>query len=73
MKIKAPVKRQAKPIEANENGGLTSKNFISGQEVRWCPGCGDYSILKQMQTVLAAHLVFLFKPELLLHVIEKVK
>jgi 2-oxoglutarate ferredoxin oxidoreductase subunit beta len=31
---------------------LTSKDFTSDQEVRWCPGCGDYSILKQMQTVL---------------------
>lgn len=31
---------------------LTSKDFSSDQEVRWCPGCGDYSILKQVQTVL---------------------
>ncbi|MCA0428603.1 MAG: 2-oxoacid:ferredoxin oxidoreductase subunit beta [Bacteroidetes bacterium] len=31
---------------------LTSKDFVSDQEVRWCPGCGDYSILKQVQTVL---------------------
>ncbi|RMG82442.1 MAG: 2-oxoacid:ferredoxin oxidoreductase subunit beta [Bacteroidetes bacterium] len=31
----------------------TSKDFASDQEVRWCPGCGDYSILKQVQTVLA--------------------
>lgn len=30
----------------------TSKDFTSNQEVRWCPGCGDYSILKQMQSVL---------------------
>lgn len=30
---------------------LTSKDFASDQEVRWCPGCGDYSILKQVQTV----------------------
>lgn len=34
------------------NGVLKAKDFDSGQEVRWCPGCGDYSILKQMQTVL---------------------
>ncbi len=54
MKIKVPVKRPVKPISGTgqENGGLTSKDFVSGQEVRWCPGCGDYSILKQMQTVL---------------------
>ncbi|MCZ2141645.1 MAG: 2-oxoacid:ferredoxin oxidoreductase subunit beta [Bacteroidia bacterium] len=31
---------------------LTAKDFASDQEVRWCPGCGDYSILKQIQTVL---------------------
>ena len=26
--------------------------YASDQEVRWCPGCGDYSILKQVETVL---------------------
>lgn len=31
---------------------LTAKDFSSDQDVRWCPGCGDYSILKQMQTIL---------------------
>lgn len=31
---------------------LTRKDFVSDQEVRWCPGCGDYSILAQMQRVL---------------------
>ena len=30
---------------------LTSKDFITDQEVRWCPGCGDYSILAQVQKV----------------------
>ena len=34
------------------NGTLTAKDFASDQDIRWCPGCGDYSILKQMQTVL---------------------
>lgn len=29
------------------------KDFISDQEIKWCPGCGDYSILKQMQNVLS--------------------
>jgi 2-oxoglutarate ferredoxin oxidoreductase subunit beta len=28
---------------------LTAKDFSSGQDVRWCPGCGDYSILAQVQ------------------------
>ena len=27
----------------------TSKDFTSSQDVRWCPGCGDYSILAQVQ------------------------
>lgn len=31
---------------------LTAKDFVSDQEVRWCPGCGDYSILAQVQRVL---------------------
>lgn len=29
-----------------------AKDFSSDQEVKWCPGCGDYSILSQMQKVL---------------------
>lgn len=31
---------------------LTAKDFASDQDVRWCPGCGDYSILKQVQTIM---------------------
>lgn len=31
---------------------LTSKDFATDQEVRWCPGCGDYAILKAMQKTL---------------------
>jgi 2-oxoglutarate/2-oxoacid ferredoxin oxidoreductase subunit beta len=31
---------------------LTRKDFVSDQEVRWCPGCGDYAVLAQMQRVL---------------------
>ena len=31
---------------------LTKKDFTSDQEVRWCPGCGDYSILSTMQGYL---------------------
>ena len=34
---------------------LTAKDFTSDQEVRWCPGCGDYSILKAVQRTLAAN------------------
>lgn len=32
---------------------LTAKDFTSDQEVRWCPGCGDYAILKAIRSVLA--------------------
>jgi 2-oxoglutarate ferredoxin oxidoreductase subunit beta len=32
--------------------GLSRKDFVSDQEVRWCPGCGDYSILAQTQRVM---------------------
>ncbi|WP_421751758.1 2-oxoacid:ferredoxin oxidoreductase subunit beta [Croceimicrobium sp.] len=31
---------------------LSARDFSSDQEVKWCPGCGDYSILKQMQSVV---------------------
>jgi 2-oxoglutarate ferredoxin oxidoreductase subunit beta len=31
---------------------LTSKDFATDQEVRWCPGCGDYSILAQVQKIM---------------------
>ncbi len=38
-------------LAVSENGGgqLTAKDFTSDQEVRWCPGCGDYAILAAMQ------------------------
>ena len=32
---------------------LTAKDFASDQDVRWCPGCGDYAILKATQKALA--------------------
>ncbi|MCH6567125.1 MAG: 2-oxoacid:ferredoxin oxidoreductase subunit beta [Nitrospinae bacterium] len=32
--------------------GLTKKDFTSDQIVRWCPGCGDYAILAQVQSLL---------------------
>ena len=31
---------------------VTAKDFKSDQEVRWCPGCGDYSILSNVQSFL---------------------
>lgn len=32
---------------------LKKKDFVSDQEVRWCPGCGDYAILSAVQKSLA--------------------
>jgi 2-oxoglutarate ferredoxin oxidoreductase subunit beta len=32
---------------------LSPKDFTTDQEVRWCPGCGDYAILKGVRTALA--------------------
>src|SRR5205809_6558796 len=31
---------------------LTVKDFKSDQEVRWCPGCGDYAILAALQSFM---------------------
>ena len=46
--------------EGNGNGAgngagvkLARKDFQSDQEVRWCPGCGDYGILTAIQLLLA--------------------
>ena len=36
-------------MSGNGNGKLTAKDFTSDQEVRWCPGCGDYAILSALQ------------------------
>ena len=33
-------------------GQLNKKDFMSNQEVRWCPGCGDYAILNNVQKVM---------------------
>jgi 2-oxoglutarate ferredoxin oxidoreductase subunit beta len=35
-----------------ENIKLTRKDFVSDQDVRWCPGCGNNAILAQMQKML---------------------
>jgi len=43
-------------MDKGVNGGgapapLTKKDFETNQEVRWCPGCGDYAILNAVQAV----------------------
>ncbi len=40
-------------MAAPETPPLTRKDFASDQEVRWCPGCGDYAILSTVQAVFA--------------------
>jgi 2-oxoglutarate ferredoxin oxidoreductase subunit beta len=42
------------PIQskAGNHSKYTAKDFQSDQEVRWCPGCGDYSILAQAQRII---------------------
>ena len=42
----------AETITATNGEVLTAKDFATDQEIRWCPGCGDYSILKQVHTIL---------------------
>jgi 2-oxoglutarate ferredoxin oxidoreductase subunit beta len=38
--------------QATRDVKLTKKDFVSDQDVRWCPGCGDYAILAFVQRVL---------------------
>ncbi|MFO7446963.1 MAG: 2-oxoacid:ferredoxin oxidoreductase subunit beta [Ignavibacteriaceae bacterium] len=42
-------KKNQEQVQEREKIKYTSKDFSSSQDVRWCPGCGDYSILAQMQ------------------------
>jgi 2-oxoglutarate ferredoxin oxidoreductase subunit beta len=41
------------PATAEKRAPLTKKDFQSDQEVRWCPGCGDYAILNAVQATFA--------------------
>ena len=38
--------------DTSEATPLSRKDFVSDQDVRWCPGCGDYSILAQTQKTM---------------------
>ena len=48
------VLNQNIPMQSTSSGTskFTSKDLQSDQEVRWCPGCGDYSILAQAQRIM---------------------
>lgn len=37
---------------SSEKPSYSKKDFVSGSEIRWCPGCGDYSILAAVQKAL---------------------
>ena len=39
-------------LEVLEQIKLSPKDFATDQDVKWCPGCGDYSILKQVQSIM---------------------
>ena len=39
-------------VTPNDTPALARKDFVSDQEVRWCPGCGDYAILAQTQKLM---------------------
>ncbi len=43
------------PSSAPTPSRYTKDDFVSGADVRWCPGCGDYSILSVMQKTLAQY------------------
>ncbi|MCI3271307.1 2-oxoacid:ferredoxin oxidoreductase subunit beta, partial [Streptomyces sp. 7R015] len=40
---------EAIPLLPRSELALTARDFKSDQEVRWCPGCGDYAILAAVQ------------------------
>ena len=46
----APLRPRAGPDRRRQP--QTGKDFTSDQEVRWCPGCGDYAVLKAVQGFL---------------------
>lgn len=52
--VTSPTKTSAKAAAkaAKDSTTLTMKDFKSDQEVRWCPGCGDYAILSAVQSFL---------------------
>jgi 2-oxoglutarate ferredoxin oxidoreductase subunit beta len=53
MERPATVRLKPYPeVSHTDPSGQTKQDFTSDQEVRWCPGCGDYSILAQVQRVM---------------------
>ncbi|QYJ03816.1 2-oxoacid:ferredoxin oxidoreductase subunit beta [Nocardioides panacisoli] len=47
-----PGQRTGNELVPGTDEKQTGKDFTSDQEVRWCPGCGDYAVLKAVQSFL---------------------
>jgi 2-oxoglutarate/2-oxoacid ferredoxin oxidoreductase subunit beta len=47
-----PVLRSGIELVPTQEQPQTGKEYSSDQEVRWCPGCGDYAVLKAVQSFL---------------------
>ena len=48
----APAAEASAPVKTAAPAVLKAADFASDQDVRWCPGCGDYAILAQMKKML---------------------
>jgi 2-oxoglutarate ferredoxin oxidoreductase subunit beta len=48
----APGTHNHDPEDGSGAATLTKQDFASGQETRWCPGCGDYAVLAAVQEFL---------------------
>ncbi|MCG8372840.1 MAG: 2-oxoacid:ferredoxin oxidoreductase subunit beta [Balneolales bacterium] len=54
MAVETLIDEFVKEYEADLDNlpDYSGKDFASDQDVRWCPGCGDYTILKQVQNAM---------------------
>ena len=52
MPTAGPSGTEGVPLVSEDQAPQTGKEFTSDQEVRWCPGCGDYAVLKAVQGFL---------------------
>jgi len=50
--IALPIQGQGVTEASGGVATLTRKDFESDQEIRWCPGCGDYAVLSAVQNVM---------------------
>ncbi len=47
-----PTQSAYPELTPTDPSGQTKQDFTSDQDVRWCPGCGDYAILAQVQKLM---------------------